>query len=144
MYTLCLMQLRMITNHVILTSFFTDTNYLISIWYHIELQHTLYSKNGRHQTRGSNSVNSIIKIIFTVRFSIKFAAQCLLKSPPHLICIAILPRETLTSENERQSQTNAVINDKLLGTVVTHLRCGEIFNNQIKKGLLPSLQVKLF
>jgi len=106
--------------------------------------YTVFQKKGRHQTRGSNSVNSIFKIIFTVRFSSKFAAKCLLKSPPHLICIAILPRETLTSENERQSQTNAVINDKLLGTVVTHLRCGEIFNNQIKKGLLPSLQVKLF
>ena len=33
------------------------------------------------------------------------------------------------------AQTNAVINDKLLGTVVTYLRCGVIFNKQIKKGL---------
>jgi len=45
-------------------------------------------------------------------------------------------RETLMSENERQSQTNAVINDKLQGTVVTYLRCGGIFNNPIKNGLL--------
>ena len=36
------------------------------------------------------------------------------------------------SENERQSQTNAVINDKLQGTVVTYLRCGGVVNNQIK------------
>jgi len=35
---------------------------------------------------------------------------------PHLICVAALPCETLMSENERQSQTNAVINDKLQGT----------------------------
>ena len=41
------------------------------------------------------------------------------------------------SENERQSQTD----DKLPGTVVTYLRCGDIFNNQTKKGLLLSLPV---
>ena len=46
------------------------------------------------------------------------------------------------SENDRQSQTNAVINDKLQGTVVTYLRCGGIVNNQIKTGLLLSLPVK--
>jgi len=40
------------------------------------------------------------------------------------------------------AQTNAVINDKLLGTVVTYLRCGVIFNKQIKKGLLLSRPVK--
>ena len=60
------------------------------------------------------------KIFFTVRFSSKFAAQCLLKTPPHLMCVAALPCETLLSENERQSQTNVVINDKLQGTVVTY------------------------
>jgi len=48
------------------------------------------------------------------------------------------------SENERQSQTNAVINDKLPGMIVTYLRCGGIFNNQINKGLLLSLPVKHF
>jgi len=46
------------------------------------------------------------------------------------------------SENERQSQANAVINDKLQGTVVTYLSCGGVVNNQIKKGLLFSLLVK--
>jgi len=45
------------------------------------------------------------------------------------------------SENERQSQSSAVINDKLQGAVVTYLRSGEIVNNQIKKGLLLSLTV---
>jgi len=48
------------------------------------------------------------------------------------------------SENEQQSKINAVINDKLQGTVVKHLRCGGIFNTQIKKGLLLSLRVKQF
>ena len=37
------------------------------------------------------------------------------------------------SENERKSQANAAINDKLQGTVVTYLGCGGIVNNQIKK-----------
>jgi len=32
------------------------------------------------------------------------------------------------------------INDKLQGSVVTYLRCGEV-NNQIKKGLLLSVWV---
>jgi len=43
------------------------------------------------------------------------------------------------SENKRQSQTDAVINDNLQGTVVT---CGEIVNNQ-NTGLLLSLRVKI-
>jgi len=73
--------------------------------------------------------------------SSKFAANCLLKIPPHIICVATLPCESRMSENERQSQTNAVINDELQGTVVTYLRCGEIVNNQIKKGLLLCLTV---
>ena len=34
------------------------------------------------------------------------------------------------------------INDKLHGSVATCLRCGGVVNNQIKKGLLPSLRVK--
>jgi len=54
------------------------------------------------------------------------------------------PCETVTSENERQTQTNAVINDKLQGTVVTYLRCGGIFNNRIKKCLLLRLPVNFF
>jgi len=34
------------------------------------------------------------------------------------------------------------INDKLQGSVATYLRCSEVVNNQIKKGLLLSLWVK--
>jgi len=33
-------------------------------------------------------------------------------------------------------------NDKLQGSVATYLRYGEVFNNQIKEGLLRSLWVK--
>jgi len=36
------------------------------------------------------------------------------------------------------------INDKLEGSVATYLRCGEVLNNQVKKGLLLSLSVKFF
>ena len=35
------------------------------------------------------------------------------------------------------------INDKLQGSVATYLRHGRVFNNQIKKGLLLSLWVKI-
>jgi len=105
----------------------------------------------RHQTHGGNKVNS--RPIFKM-FSLsgspvncKFAAKYLLKIPPHLIRVAALPStpalpcETLMSESEWQSQTNAVINDKLQGTDVTYLKCGGIFNNQITSGLLSSLPV---
>jgi len=44
------------------------------------------------------------------------------------------------SENKRQSQTDAVINDNLQGTVVT---CGEIVNNQNTGLLMLSLRVKI-
>jgi len=46
------------------------------------------------------------------------------------------------SENERQSPTNAVINEKIQGTVVTYLRSDGVVSNQIKKGLLFSLLMK--
>jgi len=95
----------------------------------------------------SNSINShaIFKIFsLSVRFSSKFAAKYLLKIPSHLICITTLPCESLMSENGQQSQTNVVISAKLLGTLVTYLRCGGIFNNQSCKGLLLSLSVKQF
>ena len=36
------------------------------------------------------------------------------------------------------------ISDKLQGSVATYLRCGEVLNNQIKKGLLRSLLVNFF
>ena len=36
------------------------------------------------------------------------------------------------------------INDKLQGSVATYLSCGGVVNNQIKKGLLLSLWVKIF
>jgi len=39
----------------------------------------------------------------------------------------------LTSENELQSQTNAVINDKLQGTVVAYLRYGGISIIKLRK-----------
>jgi len=56
---------------------------------------------------------------FTIRFYSTFAAKSLLKIPPHRHTrIATLSGKPLMSENERQSQTNAVINDKLQGTVV--------------------------
>jgi len=43
---------------------------------------------------------------------------------------------------ETLMSTKQAINDKLQGSVATHLRCGGIVNNQIKKSLLPSLGVK--
>jgi len=58
--------------------------------------------------------------------------------PPNQQCqitegnIAILPYETLMSAKQ-------TINDKFQGSVATHLRCGEVVNNRIKKSLLLSL-----
>ena len=58
------------------------------------------------------------------------------KFPPHIAYVATLPWETLMSEKQ-------AINDKLQGSVATYLRCGGALNNQIKKGLLLSLRVKI-
>ena len=55
--------------------------------------------------------------------------------PPLLAHVAALPCETLMSEKKQ------AINDKLQGGLATYLRRGEVFNNQIKKGLLLSLSV---
>ena len=56
---------------------------------------------------------------FIVRFSSTFAVKHLLKISPHLMCVATLPCGTFMSENDRQSQTNVVINNTLQGTVVS-------------------------
>ena len=39
------------------------------------------------------------------------------------------------------SEKEQAINDKLQGGLATYLRRGEVFNNQIKKGLLLSLSI---
>jgi len=52
-----------------------------------------------------------------------------------------MPCYTRQKMSDDRMQTNAVINDKLLGTVVAYFRFGGIFNNQVKKCLLLSLPV---
>jgi len=44
----------------------------------------------------------------------------------------------------KQTSPKQAINNKLQGTVATYLRRGEVFNKQIKKGLLLSLWMKIF
>ena len=61
--------------------------------------------------------------IFSLQILQKICSNFLLKISPHFICVATLPCEILMSENERQSQTNAAIYDKLQRRVVTYLRC---------------------
>jgi len=72
---------------------------------------------------------------FAGRFLGKFAVKWILKVPLLLAYVATLPCETLTSENKRLA-----INYKV---VVIYLTCGGVVNNQIKKGLLLSLSVKI-
>ena len=97
---------------------------------------------------GQRAVKRVCVCMFqffsALTFSSRFAAKYLLKIPPHVICVATLPCETVMSDNERQSQTVEVINDKLRGKVVTCLRCGGIINNRIKKRLLLNPLVKRF
>jgi len=72
---------------------------------------------------------------FTGRFLGKFIVKWILKIPPHLAYVAALPCETLMSAKQATK-------DKLQVSVPTHWRCGEIVNNQLRKGLLLSLLVK--
>ena len=65
--------------------------------------------------------------IFTGRFLDKLAVKRILKIPPHLAYVATLPCETLMSAKQ-------AIDDKLQGSVGTYLKCGDVFNKQIKKG----------
>ena len=54
-----------------------------------------------------------------------------------LFFFATLPCETLLLAKQ-------AINDKLQGSVATHLRCGGVVNKRIKKGLLLSVRVNFF
>jgi len=78
------------------------------------------------QKRGHRPIKKI-----TGRFLGKFAVKWISKIPPHLAYVATLPCETLMSAKQ-------VINDKLQGSVATHLWCGGVVSKQIKKGLLLS------
>jgi len=75
-----------------------------------------------------------LKKIFIERFPVNLQLNGF-KNPT--ACVATLPCETLMSAKQD-------INDLLLGSVAEHLRCGEVVNNQIEKGLLLSLWVKFF
>jgi len=74
-------------------------------------------------------------LFFTGRFFGKFAVKCILKIPTHLVYVATLPCELLTSAKQ-------AINDKLQGSVATNVKCGRVLNNQINKSLLLSLRVR--
>ena len=103
----------------------------MSLW-----QNTPFPKGETKLTAITVNSQMIFKI-FTVRFSSKFSRK-VLKVPPHLICVATLPCETLIFlENERQLQTNAVINHKLQGTVVTYLSCGGIVGQVWESATVP-------
>jgi len=80
-----------------------------------------------------------LKKIFTGRFLGKFAVKWILKIPPHLAYVVTLPCETLLSAKQ-------AINDKLQsqGSMATYLRCGDVFNNQLKKGCIAESLSKTF
>jgi len=64
----------------------------------------------------------------TGRFLGKLVVKRIIKIPSHLAYVATPLCETLTLAKQS-------INDKLQGSVSTHLRCGGVVNNQIEKGL---------
>jgi len=63
---------------------------------------------------------------------------------PHQKCVAALPYEMLTSENQWQSETYIVINDKSQSGVPVCLRCGGTFDYYFITGLLLCLLWKDF
>jgi len=83
------------------------------------------------------SVPNLFQTFFTGRFLGKIALKWISKIPPHLSYVATLPYENLMSAKQASS-------DKLQGSVATYLRYFWVVNNQIKKGLLLSLRVKIF
>jgi len=100
------------------------------------VEHIRLAKKRDHRLRTIILSNlNRFKNCFHWRFLDKFAVKHILNIPPHRAHVATLPCETLMSAKR-------AINDKLQGSVAAYLRCGEIVNNQIKKGLLLSLRVK--
>jgi len=80
-----------------------------------------------------SNLNRFLKI--TGKLLSKFAVKWILKIPPHLVYVAAVPCETISAK--------LAINDKLQGSVATYLRCDGVVDNQIKKGLLLSPQVRV-
>jgi len=81
----------------------------------------------------NNSVKSLpIYTIFSLEDSLVNLQLNGFKHPTDPSYAATLPCETLMSAKQ-------AINDKLQGSVAAYLRCGEVVNNQIKKGLLLSV-----
>ena len=102
---------------------------------HILVIVTSDNSTGWAKKRGHRLMTIILSILnrfFTGRLLGKFAVKWISAIPPYLAYVATLPYETLMSAKQ-------AINDKLLGSVATYLRCGGVVNNQIKKGLLLSL-----
>ena len=64
------------------------------------------------------------QIIFTDRFTSKYATKSSLTIPPHLKGVAELPCGTSVSENSENLMHASVINNKSEGSVATCLRCG--------------------
>ena len=79
-----------------------------------------------------SNLNRFFKKNLLEKFCNKFAVKWILKIPPHLAYVARLPCETLMS-------AKLALNDKLQGSAAAYLRCSEVVNNQIKKGLFLSL-----
>jgi len=84
------------------------------------------------------------QILFTDRFTDKYATKSSLTISPHLKRLTALPCETSISKNYRKSEASIVINDKAQGSVDTCLRCGGLFSNHFTMDLLLSLLVKEF
>ena len=91
------------------------------------------------QTHDHNSLSNLnrFKTFFTGRFFGKVDVNWILIISPYLAYVATLPCETLMSAKH-------AINYKLQGSVATSLRPGGVVNNQIKKGLLLTVPVKIF
>jgi len=68
------------------------------------------------------SFSTDLRIFFTGRCFGKFTVKCISKIPTHLAYVATLPCETITSAKQ-------AINDELLGSVATYLRCGGVVSN---------------
>jgi len=99
--------------------------------FYVLVRYTGWAKKRSHTLIGEILTDFII--FFTGGFLVKFAVKWILNIPTHLVYIATLPCETLTSAKQALNE--------LQGSVAACLRCGGVVNNQIKKGLLVSRSV---
>jgi len=87
---------------------------------------------------------SILKILSSADLGVNLGVKQQLNIPPCLICVAALPCEMWTSENQQQPETCIAMNDRSQVSVATCLRCDGTFDHNFIKQFTAEYLLKVF